>query len=102
MTHCALQNIDDATEADRAIQTKRRSEMKQMKKDVFAERQKADMNQLLARKEATSQNMQELLASLAGTLRHDEVLPMTHLACDIVWLETYMVSLHYHENTVYR
>lgn len=46
--------------------------------------------------------MQEVLQKLAGTLRHDDIVPMNHLSCNLMWLETYLVSLHHHENTMYR
>ena len=46
--------------------------------------------------------MQEVLAKLAGSLRHDDILPTNHLSCNVMWMDTYLISLHYHENTMYR
>lgn len=35
-------------------------------------------------------------------MRHDDIVPMTTLACDVIWLESYMTTLNYHENVMYR
>ena len=39
---------------------------------------------------------------LAGRLRHDDVLPVNHLSCDPVWLEAFMTTMNYQEDTMYR
>lgn len=70
---------------------------------MFLLKQRADIRQLVAQQRLDrNKNMQEVLQKLAGTLRHDDVVPMNHLSCNLMWLETYLVSLHYHENTMYR
>ncbi|KAI9140113.1 Ion transport protein-domain-containing protein [Paraphysoderma sedebokerense] len=96
------QNIDEATEADRAGQLRVKIEAQRVKKEMLRVKQKNDMNQLLAKGDLNNLNMQNLLQSLAGTLRHDEIVPMSHLSCNLTWFETFMVTLHYHENTMYR
>ena len=47
-------------------------------------------------------NLQEVLKSLAGQLHHDDMHQMTHLCGDITWLDTYMITLKYHENAMHR
>jgi hypothetical protein len=47
-------------------------------------------------------NISDMLASLAGQLRHDDVLPMNSLACNLTWINTYYITLNYYENTMYR
>ncbi|KAI8801434.1 Ion transport protein-domain-containing protein [Cladochytrium replicatum] len=97
------ENLEEATEADRAFQQERRNAAKAQKREIFLRKQHRDMVQLLAvRKSDQQRNLQQILQDLAGTLRHEDVIPMTHLSCDLTWLETFMVSLHYHENTMYR
>lgn len=43
-----------------------------------------------------------MIRDLAGALRHDEIVPVKHLAMNVFWLETFVVSLHYHENAMFR
>lgn len=43
-----------------------------------------------------------MLKNVAASLRKDDVVSMTTLACNLKWLETFNVSLSYHENTVWR
>ncbi|KAI9146358.1 Ion transport protein-domain-containing protein [Paraphysoderma sedebokerense] len=96
------QNIDEATEADRAGQLKVKLEAVKFKKQFLLKSQKKEMDILLGNEGSQGRDMQTLLQSLAGRLRHDEVIPMAHLLCNLTWIETYMVTLYYHENTLYR
>ncbi|KAJ3339340.1 Cation channel sperm-associated protein 3 [Gonapodya sp. JEL0774] len=95
------QNIDEATQADRALQLYKLRKARQQKRDMFMRKQKSDMRNLVAQQKLSG-NMHELLAKLAGTLSHEDIVAQSHLSCNVTWLETYMVTLHYHENTMYR
>ncbi len=35
-------------------------------------------------------------------IRHEDLVPMTSLVTNRMWLETFMVSLHHQTNTVYK
>ncbi|ORZ30665.1 Ion transport protein-domain-containing protein [Catenaria anguillulae PL171] len=97
------ENIEEASEADRANQLRIRLAAQREKKEAFRDKQRNDMRELLARTDLSSnQNMQKILESLAGTLRHDEVVPMTHLACNLTWFEAFMVTQYHLENSMYR
>jgi cation channel sperm-associated protein 3 len=39
---------------------------------------------------------------MVGTLRHEDAVPMSHLACDPTWLETFLITMRYHEYSMYR
>ena len=39
---------------------------------------------------------------MVGTLRHEDVVPMTHLACDPTWIEAFLITLRYHEYAMHR
>jgi cation channel sperm-associated protein 3 len=45
---------------------------------------------------------QDIIKGLAGALRHDEVAPTKQLCFNSLWLETFVVTLHYHENALFR
>ncbi|KAJ3071654.1 Cation channel sperm-associated protein 3 [Quaeritorhiza haematococci] len=96
------QNIGEATEADRRAQRKKREEGRYQKREMFLQKQRQNISQLVAQRTETNGDFQSLLHELAGTLRHEDVVPMTQLTCNLTWLETFMVTLHYHENTMYR
>ncbi len=46
--------------------------------------------------------MQAVFKELAGTLRHDELVPMNHITCNLTWLETFLLTMNYQENSLYR
>ncbi|KAJ3153714.1 hypothetical protein HK101_001719 [Irineochytrium annulatum] len=96
------QNIDDATEADRQAQREKKREAKLLKRELFLRKQRKDMSQLVAQTANQNRNFQELLQEMVGTLRHEDVVPMTHIACNLTWLETFAVTLTHQENTMYR
>jgi hypothetical protein len=96
-----VQNIDEATDADQRYKQKKRDELRLIKKEIFLKRQRQDLTQLV-QKSNNSSNMQVLMKSLAGRLRHDDVLPINHLSCDPVWLEAFMTTMNYQEDTMYR
>nr|KAJ3421286.1 Cation channel sperm-associated protein 3 [Polyrhizophydium stewartii] len=47
-------------------------------------------------------DFQSMVKDMVGTLRHDEIIPTKHLSLNLTWLETFVVTLHYHENTMFR
>ncbi|KAJ3384075.1 Cation channel sperm-associated protein 3 [Entophlyctis sp. JEL0112] len=97
------QNIDDATKADLAEQQKKRREVKLMKRELFLLRQQKDISELLAQRgKCEEDNFQDLVKEMVGTLRHEDVVPMTHAHCNLTWIETFAVTLTHRENTLYR
>ncbi|KAG4105933.1 hypothetical protein H8356DRAFT_1629880 [Neocallimastix lanati (nom. inval.)] len=97
------QNIDNATDKDKAIQKHKLMLARKEKQDYFLKKQKEDMEKLISKKKfLKGGDMQELLQKAAGKLRHEDMIPMSYLACSLLWMETYLVTLNYHENTMYR
>ncbi|KAI9209787.1 Ion transport protein-domain-containing protein [Polychytrium aggregatum] len=96
------QNIDDATEADRLDQMRKRREKKLMKRDLFLKKQRQDMSHLIAQQGGRNRNFQELLQEMVGTLRHEDIAAVQNLGCSLMWFDTFIVTLHYHENSMYR
>ena len=37
-----------------------------------------------------------------GKLSSDDIVPLAHLSCNLIWLETFLATLHYQENSIYR
>ncbi|KAJ3214041.1 Cation channel sperm-associated protein 3 [Dinochytrium kinnereticum] len=96
------QNISDATKADRAEKQKKRKMAKTIKQGLFLRKQRKDMIDLIAETTTSNKNFQDLLKEKVGTLRHEDVVPITHVACNLTWLETFAVTLTHQENTMYR
>lgn len=98
-----IQNLDQATEEDRRAQMERRKKQIDKKKQRILEIQKNDVSLILARRnEDPDMNLQDLLAQMAGKLRHEDLVPMSSLMSNLTWLETYLVSLHHQEVSIYK
>ncbi|KAJ3316140.1 Cation channel sperm-associated protein 3 [Blyttiomyces sp. JEL0837] len=97
-----IQNMDDATETDRVAQARKRREAKLLKRELFLRKQRKDMSSLINQTTKQNRNFQELLQEMVGQLRHEDLVPMTHIACNLTWLETFAVTLTHQENTMYR
>lgn len=100
-SQCDFQNIDEATDTDQKFKQKKRDEMRLIKKEIFLKRQRQDLTQLV-QKSNNSSSLHVLMKQLAGRLRHDDVLPINHLSCDPVWMEAFMTTMNYQEDTMYR
>lgn len=72
------------------------------KRELFYRKQQRDLLQLVQQKTLKNSGFQDIIRDLAGALRHDEIVPIRHLPMNVVWLETFVVTLHYHENTMFR
>ena len=95
------QNIDEASRSERAQKAQRQREAKFAKRELFLRKQKRDILQLVAQKKKGT-DFQTLLKEMVGALRHDEIVPTRNLCENYTWLETFLVTLHYHENTMFR
>ena len=60
------------------------------------------MLRLVQEKSKSNTDFTDLVKNMVGALRHDEYIPTRNLISNITWLETFIVTLHYHENTLYR
>ncbi|KAI9351468.1 Ion transport protein-domain-containing protein [Obelidium mucronatum] len=97
------QNIDDATRIDKEEQAKKKREARLIKREVFLRRQQQDISELLAQTgKGEEDNFQDIVKEMVGTLRHEDVVPMSHINCNLTWLETFSVTLTHRENTLYR
>ncbi|EPZ34646.1 hypothetical protein ROZALSC1DRAFT_27047 [Rozella allomycis CSF55] len=74
-----IQNIHEATELELEIQEKAREE------SAFLDQQ--PLNGI--EKQFSPKKLEDLLAQLKNTVRHDDIFPTDYLSCDLTWLETY-------------
>ncbi|KAI8834897.1 Ion transport protein-domain-containing protein [Chytridium lagenaria] len=93
------QNIRDATEDEAVERTRKRRAAKAIKKELFLRKQKQDMSHLT---HIENKKFQDVIQELAGTLRHDDYVPMNAIIFNLQWLETFVVTLTHKENTMYR
>mmetsp|Transcript_6874 Transcript_6874/g.10788 ORF Transcript_6874/g.10788 Transcript_6874/m.10788 type:complete len:514 (+) Transcript_6874:208-1749(+) len=99
-----LQNLEEATEEEKRIQTKKKQLRFEKKKQILFERQENEVRRLLEVQgsDPTLEGFQLMIKSMASRLRHDDLVPMMHLSCNLVWLETYLASLDYQENAMHK
>ncbi|KAI8913208.1 Ion transport protein-domain-containing protein [Gorgonomyces haynaldii] len=94
------QNIDEASKNERSQKQEKQREAKMAKRELFLKKQKRDIHQLLGQKKKGA-DFQTILKELVGNLKHDEVVPTNQLCENLTWLETFLVTLHYYENTIF-
>ncbi|KAJ3355067.1 Cation channel sperm-associated protein 3 [Kappamyces sp. JEL0680] len=94
------QNVYEASQAERLQELAQQREAKMLKRELFLKKQQRDLLQLKTLKNGSG--FQEIIRSLAGTLRHDELVPSKQLPMNLLWLETFVLTLHYHENAMFR
>ncbi|KNC47916.1 cation channel sperm-associated protein 3 [Thecamonas trahens ATCC 50062] len=99
-----VERLDRSAAEDKAAMKRIKLEQYRKKKALILERQQRDYEVLIERTKTLSpeQNVQDMLELMAGSLRHDDLVPMTNLTCNLTWLNTYLATMSYHENTVYR
>eukprot|EP00163_Fabomonas_tropica_P011745 TRINITY_DN2261_c0_g1_i1.p1 TRINITY_DN2261_c0_g1~~TRINITY_DN2261_c0_g1_i1.p1 ORF type:complete len:397 (-),score=67.82 TRINITY_DN2261_c0_g1_i1:28-1218(-) len=99
-----IQNLDEATEEDKRLQHWKRTKAIQAKKLNFLTMQEADLSRLVKKHAVDNSqiSMQEALQLMVGRLRHDELVPMTHLSTNVTWLETYLVTCSHLQNGMYK
>ncbi|KAJ3262322.1 Cation channel sperm-associated protein 3 [Boothiomyces macroporosus] len=96
------QNIYEASQTERLAQLAAQKEARLAKRELFFRKQQRDLMQLLQQKTSKNGGFQDIIRNLAGALRHDEIVRVKTLPMDLLWLETFVVTLHYHENTMFR
>ena len=97
-----IQNLEEATDEDKRIQIAKKKKLFAHKKKLIMATQEKDLTRLVQSKESDGVNLQEFFGQMAGKLRHDDLVPMTTLMCDVTWLETYLVTMFHQENAMYR
>lgn len=45
--------------------------------------------------------IQTIISQLAGKLRHDDFVPMTHLSCNLDWVESYLTTMTHQQKTMH-
>ncbi|KAJ4454667.1 putative cation channel sperm-associated protein 3 [Paratrimastix pyriformis] len=98
-----LQNLSQARQEAEALDMAKKKKQVDKKKQLYLSRQKLEWTSIIdAQKERGTRNVQGLLASMAGRLRHDDIVPCTLLACNTTWMQAYTAVLQHQENNMYR
>lgn len=79
------QNIEEATNAEKKRLKEIQNRAKLAKREIFLRKQRRDISQLLSTKNQTDVNFQQLIQDMVGTIRHEDVVPMTHMTTKIAW-----------------
>jgi hypothetical protein len=93
--------MEEATiaEKERLLEIKKLAKM--AKRDIFIRKQQRDITQLLNQR-GNEKSFDDILADMSSTLKNEDIVPMTHLSCNPVWIESYLISLKYHEYALAR
>ncbi|KAJ2999290.1 ATP synthase subunit alpha, mitochondrial [Globomyces sp. JEL0801] len=87
------ENVYEASQAETLRILQLQKEANIAKRELFFRKQQRDLLQLIQQKTNRNGGFQDIIRNLAGALKHDEVIPVKHLAFNILWLETFIVTL---------
>ena len=93
--------MEEATQAEKERLLEIQNKAKMAKREIFLRKQQRDITQLLSHR-GNEKSFDDILRNVAETLKKEDVVPITHLVCDPIWLESYIISLKYHEYAVAR
>lgn len=92
-----IQNLEEAQQEERNQQESRRLQQFELKKNTFLRKQERDLQaffeNLRNAEMDNHMNMQDFMASLVGTLRHDDIVPMQGVFCNQLWLRAFVETL---------
>ena len=104
-----IQNLEEAQEEARTIQDVKKSSLFHKKKAYIIAKQQHDLERMLKRRVADmggkeGESLRKVVQKLQddGKLSSDDIVPLAHLSCNLIWLETFLATLHYQENSIYR
>ncbi len=73
------------------------------KKSFIQAKQEQDLQNILASGGVSDvAAIMEVLQDLKKTLRHDELVSISNVCCNLTWLETYLATLRYQDTTMFR
>ena len=93
-----IQNLEEAQEEERNQQELRKQQQFELKKRKFLEKQEQDLQAFfddLRSAEMDNVDVQQFMASLVGTLRHDDIVPMQSIMSNRLWLQAFVETLQH-------
>eukprot|EP00741_Cyanophora_paradoxa_P009677 tig00001590_g9375.t1 len=98
-----VDNLDQAQEEESRRQTERKRRLRAKKLKLIADKQENEVQRLFAIKQETAtQRIDDLVQRTVHAMRHDDIVPMTSLACNPVWMQTLAMTLEHHQASMYR
>eukprot|EP00736_Rhodelphis_marinus_P002586 Rmarinus@m.16087 len=98
-----IQNIEEASEEERTQQEIKKRMLFAKKKAYILAKQEKDYEALMERQRAVGErSLDDLLFAISTRLRHDELVPMVHLSCNMSWLEAYLTMLKTRERGLFQ
>jgi cation channel sperm-associated protein 3 len=98
-----MQNLETAQAEDRAVQFVKKQAVVRRKKAALLSAQRQEYEELLADTiSARNMSFRDVLQTVSGRLRHDDLTAMKSLVTNPVWLKTYQTTLGAHLDSMYR
>lgn len=105
-----IQNLDEAQSEEKLFQRVKRVSLVAAKKDILGQLQRQELMKGKRPSESRKQvesttpviRVSDLTRPLRETVRHDDIVPMTHSLCSLTWMRTYWTTLEMQENMMYR
>lgn len=86
-----IQNLEEAQEEESLIQELKRVALFDKKKEfILAKQEKEIQNLLRSQQLGKAKTIQDILQDMAGKMRHDDLVPMSHPTTNPTWLQVYL------------
>lgn len=107
-----IQNLEETQTEAKLYSIAVRTALVRAKRGVLLHVQYRDLDKVaagsprggLAQSHGAQQVVQyeDVLKQVRERSRHDDMVPMTHLSCNLVWLKAFLISLNIQETTLYK
>lgn len=97
-----LNNIDEATSKFQEEEAERKAKILRHKKDIMMMHQREDLKLLTqCQQKGQFQNFQQMVAEFQNALKHEDIVVVSDLCTNIVWMETYLLTMEKMEGLLY-
>jgi cation channel sperm-associated protein 3 len=96
-----IYNLEEAQEEERIYQTVKKTALVDAKKEILKQRQ-TQQNIKTSKVELPNRLVAQILHDMEPKLRRDDLVPMTHPTCNMMWVQTFVASLQFQENAMFK
>ncbi|KAG9394122.1 Cation Channel Sperm Associated 3 CatSper3 [Carpediemonas membranifera] len=97
-----LQNLDEATLEAKAKDYLKKQARFGKKKDRLKHQQRRQLKELMSVAQGAQVTVDDVIKKVVGHLRHEEIVPIAELSCDIEWFAAFLKSLEVEELAMYQ
>ncbi|KAG9393235.1 Cation Channel Sperm Associated 3 CatSper3 [Carpediemonas membranifera] len=97
-----LQNLDEATLEAKAKQYLKRQSQNGKKKERLSRQQARQLKKLMSVAQGAQVTVDDVIKKVVGHLRHEDMVPITELSCDLSWVQSFLHTLELEEMAMFQ